>query len=188
MCGIVGYVGAREAAPILLQGLEKLEYRGYDSAGIALLEDGRLEVIKTRGRIAALRERVEQKGPLTARCGIGHTRWATHGEPSELNAHPHVSENGRVALVHNGIIENYQELREMLRAKGFVIRTQTDSEVAAHLFQLHYHGDALEALRETMRCIRGSYALGVVTADAPDELVCARQDSPLILGLGRGRR
>ena len=186
MCGIVGYVGAREAAPILLQGLEKLEYRGYDSAGIALLEDGRLEVIKTRGRIAALRACMEQKGPFAARCGIGHTRWATHGEPSELNAHPHVSENGRVALVHNGIIENYQELREMLRAKGFVIRTQTDTEVAAHLFQLHYHGDALEALRETMKLLRGSYALGVVTADAPDELVCARQDSPLILGLGEG--
>ena len=186
MCGIVGYVGARKAAPILLQGLEKLEYRGYDSAGIALLEKGRLEVIKTRGRIAALRERVEQKGPLTACCGIGHTRWATHGEPSELNAHPHVSDNGRVALVHNGIIENYQELREMLRAKGFVIRTQTDSEVAAHLFQMNDHGDSLAALRETMKLIRGSYALGVVTADAPDELVCARQDSPLILGLGEG--
>ncbi len=179
-------MGARKAAPILLQGLEKLEYRGYDSAGIALLEKGRLEVIKTRGRIAALRERVEQKGPLTACCGIGHTRWATHGEPSELNAHPHVSDNGRVALVHNGIIENYQELREMLRAKGFVIRTQTDSEVAAHLFQMNDHGDSLAALRETMKLIRGSYALGVVTADAPDELVCARQDSPLILGLGEG--
>ena len=186
MCGIVGYVGKRQAVPVLLQGLHKLEYRGYDSSGVALLEQGRLKVIKARGRIQNMEKLLQAQGPFTATCGIGHTRWATHGEPSDINAHPHVSENGRIALVHNGIIENYMELREMLKKAGFSIRTETDSELAAHLFQLHYHGDALAALRETTRQLRGSYALAVINADAPGELLCARRDNPLILGVGEG--
>lgn len=186
MCGIVGYVGRQQAVPVLLQGLYKLEYRGYDSAGVALLEQGQLKVIKARGRIQNLEELLQQQGPFTAGCGIGHTRWATHGEPSDINAHPHVSENGRIALVHNGIIENYMELREMLRQAGFTIRTETDSEVVAHLFQLHYHGDAIAALRETTRQLRGSYALGVVNMDTPGELICTRRDNPLIIGVGQG--
>ena len=186
MCGIVGYVGKRQAVPVLLQGLHKLEYRGYDSSGVALLEQGRLKVVKARGRIRNMEELLQAQGPFTTTCGIGHTRWATHGEPSDINAHPHVSENGRIALVHNGIIENYMELREMLKKAGFSIRTETDSELAAHLFQLHYHGDALAALRETTRQLRGSYALAVINADAPGELLCARRDNPLILGVGEG--
>ena len=186
MCGIVGYVGKRQAVPVLLQGLHKLEYRGYDSSGVALLEQGQLKVVKARGRIRNMEELLQAQGPFTATCGIGHTRWATHGEPSDINAHPHVSENGRIALVHNGIIENYMELREMLKKAGFSIRTETDSELAAHLFQLHYHGDALAALRETTRQLRGSYALAVINADAPGELLCARRDNPLILGVGEG--
>ena len=186
MCGIVGYVGKRQAVPVLLQGLHKLEYRGYDSSGVALLEQGQLKVVKARGRIRNMEELLQEQGPFTATCGIGHTRWATHGEPSDINAHPHVSENGRIALVHNGIIENYMELREMLKKAGFSIRTETDSELAAHLFQLHYHGDALAALRETTRQLRGSYALAVINADAPGELLCARRDNPLILGVGEG--
>ena len=186
MCGIVGYVGKRQAVPVLLQGLHKLEYRGYDSSGVALLEQGQLKVIKARGRIQNMEKLLQAQGPFTATCGIGHTRWATHGEPSDINAHPHVSENGRIALVHNGIIENYMELREMLKKAGFSIRTETDSELAAHLFQLHYHGDALAALRETTRQLRGSYALAVINADAPGELLCARRDNPLILGVGEG--
>ena len=186
MCGIVGYVGKRQAVPVLLQGLHKLEYRGYDSSGVALLEQGRLKVVKARGRIQNMEKLLQAQGPFTATCGIGHTRWATHGEPSDINAHPHVSENGRIALVHNGIIENYMELREMLKKAGFSIRTETDSELAAHLFQLHYHGDALAALRETTRQLRGSYALAIINADAPGELLCARRDNPLILGVGEG--
>ena len=174
MCGIVGYVGKRQAVPVLLQGLHKLEYRGYDS--------GAMEAYLPR----VLEELLQAQGPFTATCGIGHTRWATHGEPSDINAHPHVSENGRIALVHNGIIENYMELREMLKKAGFSIRTETDSELAAHLFQLHYRGDALAALRETTRQLRGSYALAVINADAPGELICARRDNPLILGVGEG--
>ena len=186
MCGIVGYVGKRQAVPVLLQGLHKLEYRGYDSSGVALLEQGALKVVKARGRIRNMEELLQAQGPFTATCGIGHTRWATHGEPSDINAHPHVSENGRIALVHNGIIENYMELREMLKKAGFSIRSETDSELAAHLFQLHYRGDALAALRETTRQLRGSYALAVINADAPGELICARRDNPLILGVGEG--
>ena len=186
MCGIVGYVGKQQAVPILLQGLYKLEYRGYDSAGVALLEGGALRVVKTRGRIRELDALLQRQGGTDTTCGIGHTRWATHGEPSDLNAHPHVSKNGRVALVHNGIIENYLELREMLKKAGYPIVTQTDSEVVAHLFQMHYRGDAVAALRETAKELRGSYALGVVTADAPDQLVCTRRDNPLIIGVGEG--
>ena len=186
MCGIVGYTGPKQAVSVLLQGLYKLEYRGYDSAGVALQMGDALRVVKTRGRIAVLEEKLKEQGELNATCGIGHTRWATHGEPSDLNAHPHLSQNGRVALVHNGIIENYLELREMLRAAGYEIKTQTDTEVVAHIFQMNYQGDPVKAMLETARRVRGSYALGVVTADSPDTLVCTRRDNPLIVGLGRG--
>lgn len=186
MCGIVGYTGSKQAVPVLLQGLYKLEYRGYDSAGVALQMGDSLRVIKTRGRIAALEEKLKDAGELSSTCGIGHTRWATHGEPSDLNAHPHVSQNGRIALVHNGIIENYMELREMLRASGYEIKTQTDSEVVAHIFEKNYHGDPVKAMMETTRRLRGSFALGVVSADSPDTLVCTRRDNPLIVGVGKG--
>jgi len=186
MCGIIGYVGKSRAVPMLLQGLYKLEYRGYDSAGVALLEDGKLAVVKTKGRIKNLEDKINAQPLFSSMCGIGHTRWATHGEPSDLNAHPHVGQGGRVALVHNGIIENYIELREMLRQSGYEIKTQTDTEVVAHLFEMHYKGDAVKALGETVKHLRGSYALAVVSADSPEELVCTRQDNPLIVGLGQG--
>jgi len=186
MCGIVGYTGSRQAVPVLLQGLYKLEYRGYDSAGVALQVGDALKVVKTRGRIAVLEEKLKEQGEIRSTCGIGHTRWATHGEPSDLNAHPHVSQNGRVALVHNGIIENYQELRQELRAAGYEIKTQTDSEVVAHIFQMCWNGDPVQSLLATTRHLRGSYALGVVSADSPDTLVCTRRDNPLIVGVGEG--
>ena len=186
MCGIVGYTGPKQAIPVLLQGLYKLEYRGYDSAGVALQAGDGLKIVKTRGRIKALEDKLNEEGNPASTCGIGHTRWATHGEPSDLNAHPHVSQNGRVALVHNGIIENYLELREMLRAAGYEIKTQTDSEVVAHVFQMCWKGDPVQALLETARHLRGSYALGVVSADSPDTLVCTRRDNPLIVGVGVG--
>lgn len=187
MCGIVGYVGKQNAVPVILSGLYKLEYRGYDSAGIAAIENGsnNLKVIKTKGRIKDLDDKIKSYGEIDTNCAIGHTRWATHGAPSDVNSHPHISKNGRVAIVHNGIIENFLELREMLEAKGFEFVSQTDTEVVAHLFELNYNGDALEALLHTTKQLRGSYAIGVVTADAPDEIVCARKDNPLIIGIGK---
>jgi len=186
MCGIVGYTGEGPAVPVLLSGLYKLEYRGYDSAGVALLEQDALKVIKTKGRIKSLEALVKKEGNLTATCGIGHTRWATHGEPSDLNAHPHVSQNGRVALVHNGIIENYLELRSMLSDLGYTIKTQTDTEVVAHLFEHCFKGDVVSALIETVKYLHGSFALAVISADKPGELVCTRRDNPLIVGIGQG--
>jgi len=186
MCGIVGYVGKSRAVPMLLQGLHKLEYRGYDSAGVALPEGGGIEVIKTSGRIDDLEKKVKHYGELSACCGIGHTRWATHGAPSDLNAHPHLSQGGKVAIVHNGIIENYMELREMLRGAGYRITTQTDTEVVAHLFEMNYHGDAVRAMVETVKYLRGSYALAVLSADEPGQIVCTRRDNPLIVGVGEG--
>ncbi len=186
MCGIVGYVGQQQAVPMLLQGLYKLEYRGYDSAGVALIEEGGLELVKTKGRIQSLDDKIQKRGPFAATCGIGHTRWATHGEPSDLNAHPHLSQGGEIGLVHNGIIENYIELRDMLRTAGFSITTQTDTEVVAHLFEMNYKGDIVHALAETVQHLRGSYALAVVSANNPGEIVCTRRDNPLIVGLGQG--
>ena len=186
MCGIVGYVGQREVLPMLLQGLYKLEYRGYDSAGVALVQDGRLEVIKTQGRVATLEEKIIAHGNLKPSTGIGHTRWATHGEPSDLNAHPHMAQNGTVALVHNGIIENYLDLRKLLRESGYEIKTQTDTEVVAHLFEKVYEGDPVKALMDTVSHLRGSYALAVTSANAPNELVCTKKNNPLIIGLGDG--
>ena len=188
MCGIVGYTGEKPAVPVLLSGLYKLEYRGYDSAGIALLEQDSLKVVKTKGRIKALETLIKKEGKLTATCGIGHTRWATHGEPSDLNAHPHVSQNGRVALVHNGIIENYLELRSMLTDMGYTIKTQTDTEVVAHLFEHCFKGDVVRALIETVKYLRGSYALAVVSADNPGELVCTRRGQSSYRGYRTGRK
>ncbi|MBQ6933435.1 MAG: glutamine--fructose-6-phosphate transaminase (isomerizing) [Clostridia bacterium] len=186
MCGIVGYVGKNNAVPVILSGLYKLEYRGYDSAGIAVIENEALKVIKTKGRIKDLDAKIQSYGEINTNCAIGHTRWATHGAPSDVNSHPHISKNGRIAIVHNGIIENFLELREMLEAKGFEFVSQTDTEVVAHLFELNYKGNALEALQNTTKQLRGSYAIGVVTADAPSEIVCARKDNPLIIGIGEG--
>lgn len=184
MCGIVGYVGRQEVVPVLLQGLYKLEYRGYDSAGIAVVQNDALQVIKTKGRISVLDEKIAQSGELKANCGIGHTRWATHGEPSDLNAHPQVSQNGTVAVVHNGIIENYQEIREFLTTKGYKIKSQTDTEVVSHLFEYNFKGDGVEALRATVKDLRGSYALGIVCAENPNEIICTKRDNPLIIGVG----
>lgn len=186
MCGIVGYVGKNNAVPVILSGLYKLEYRGYDSAGIAVIENDNLKVIKTKGRIKDLDAKIKNYGEINTNCAIGHTRWATHGAPSDVNSHPHISKNGRIAIVHNGIIENFLELRAMLEAKGFEFVSQTDTEVVAHLFELNYNGNALEALQNTIKQLRGSYAIGVVTADAPNEIVCTRKDNPLIIGIGEG--
>lgn len=186
MCGIVGFVGEEPAAPILLSGLEKLEYRGYDSAGIAVRneETGRIEVVKAKGRLKILAEKTDGGMAVTGTCGIGHTRWATHGEPSENNAHPHCTEDKSVVLVHNGIIENYQELKEKLLKSGYSFYSQTDTEIAVKLVDYYYKktGTPLEALTRAMLRIRGSYAFGVMFKDCPGRLFAARKDSPLIIG------
>lgn len=184
MCGIVGYVGAKEVVPVLLQGLYKLEYRGYDSAGIAVAQNGELKVVKSKGRIEILDDKIAADGTVCSTCGIGHTRWATHGEPSDTNAHPQISQSGRFAVVHNGIIENYLEVREFLTHKGYTMKSQTDTEVIAHLFEHNFKGDGVEALRATLKDLRGAYALGIVCADNPNELICTKRDNPLIIGVG----
>ena len=184
MCGIIGFVGHEPCAGILLNGLEKLEYRGYDSAGIAVLEQGKIEIFKEKGRLAVLSEEIRGGADLTATVGIGHTRWATHGKPSRENAHPHRSNNGKFAIVHNGIIENYAELRSELIAQGYGFTSQTDTEVAAVLLEANDTGDVLETIRKTVAMLKGSFALGILCADHPDELFCVRQASPLIVGLG----
>ena len=186
MCGIIGFVGKNvEAAPILLDGLERMEYRGYDSAGIAVRSEERgLQVCKSKGRLKALRELCRDGAELHGSLGIGHTRWATHGEPNDINAHPHVSANGKVALVHNGIIENYQEIKENLLRQGVKFTSETDSEVVAQLLEFHYQecGSMLEAVGRVLRRLEGSYALGIICADYPNALIAARKESPLILG------
>ncbi len=186
MCGIIGYVGHREAAPILLDGLERMEYRGYDSAGIAVRTTDGLRVKKSKGRLQALSDMVRGGADLPGSLGIGNTRWATHGEPNDINAHPHVSEGGNIALVHNGIIENYLELKDYLMGKGVKFASETDSEVVAQLLEFHYNEchDILEAVGRVLRRIEGSYALGIISSDMPDALIAARKDSPLILGYG----
>lgn len=186
MCGIVGYVGGRQAAPLLLNALEKLEYRGYDSSGMALVEENGLAVYKAMGRLSVLRERTGNGMELKATCGIGHTRWATHGEPSDVNSHPHLSRSGKVALVHNGIIENYIELREFLSAHGYTFVSDTDTEIAVQLVDFFYKGDPVTAVREAVNLFRGSFALGIAFADYPGQLLAVRKDSPLILGIGEG--
>ena len=186
MCGIVGYVGEEQAAPILLEGLSKLEYRGYDSAGIAVRNEtsGKISVVKAKGRLKILAEKTDNGRSVRGTCGIGHTRWATHGEPSENNAHPHCTDDRSVVLVHNGIIENYQELKDKLVKSGYTFYSQTDTEIAVKLIDYYYKktGTPLEALTRSMLRIRGSYAFGVMFHDYPGRLFAARKDSPLIIG------
>ena len=190
MCGIVGFVGNHQAAPILLDGLSKLEYRGYDSAGMAVRDgDGAIEVVKAKGRLKILAEKTNGGQALAGDCGIGHTRWATHGEPSENNAHPHCSDDGNVVGVHNGIIENYQELKDKLLRKGYQFYSQTDTEVAIKLIDYYYKkylGTPVDAINHAMVRIRGSYALAVMFKDYPEEIYVARKDSPMILGVENG--
>lgn len=186
MCGIVGYVGKKQAVPILIDGLSKLEYRGYDSAGVAVMQDGKIEVKKAKGRLAVLEEKLNSEEKITGVMGIGHTRWATHGEPSDTNAHPHLSKTGKFAVVHNGIIENYIKLREYLTSKGFEFISETDTEVIAHLVEYYYTGNMVETVAKIVEKVEGSYALGILCDDNPDTFVAVRKESPLIVGLGDG--
>ena len=183
MCGIVGYAGYQPAAPFLLEGLQKLEYRGYDSAGIAVFSD-KVRIMKSQGRLATLREKVDAAGGIPGTLGIGHTRWATHGAPNDINSHPHSSMTGRITVVHNGIIENYIPLKEELQAEGIVFRSETDTEVVAQLFDKLYDGDLVGTLIRVVGKLRGSYALGILCKDYPDTLLAVRKDSPMIIGLG----
>lgn len=183
MCGIVGYIGQRDCTDVLMQGLEKLEYRGYDSAGIAVFEQTGIKTVKTKGKLADMKHKLETEGSPVGHCGIGHTRWATHGEPSDLNSHPHT--NGRVTIVHNGIIENYIELKEFLTEKGYTFTSQTDTEVVACLLDYYYsERNPLRAIMETVKELQGSYALGIIFRDFPDRVYATRKESPLIVGIG----
>ena len=184
MCGIVGYVGKRSAQDVLLDGLEKLEYRGYDSAGVALALDGGIRVVKSKGRLTQLRQKLAAQALAQSFCGIGHTRWATHGEPSDVNSHPHSTP--RVSIVHNGIIENYGILKERLIAKGYTFESETDTEVLVKLIDSCYVGDPLRALQEALAKVRGSYALAVLFRDRPDTIFAVKRESPLIVGWGEG--
>ena len=185
MCGIVGYLGTKNASEVIVDGLSKLEYRGYDSAGVAVCNDGELEIRKFKGRLAVLAEDIE-KNEMKGNLGIGHTRWATHGEPSDVNSHPHFNMDKTIAVVHNGIIENYMELKEELKEDGVEFRSETDTEVIAHLVDKYYEGNLLDAVYKTVVRLRGAYALGVICKDNEDELVAVRKDSPLIAGVGEG--
>ncbi len=185
MCGIVGYVGDKEATPILINALKKLEYRGYDSAGIAVLSDESLVVRKAKGALKFL-ERMIATETIRGSMGIGHTRWATHGEPSDVNSHPHTDVAGKIAVVHNGIIENHAKLKAWLSAHGVSFRSQTDTEVIAHLIDFHYNGDIVEAVIETLKRLEGSYALAVICESEPERIVAVRKDSPLVVGAGTG--
>ena len=188
MCGIIGFTGKTEAVPILLDGLERLEYRGYDSAGVAVVSsDGRLQVEKSKGRLTALRKLLASQAPLSGCVGIGHTRWATHGEPSDMNAHPHVGQDGKIAVVHNGIIENYLEIKQSLMRKGIVFTSDTDTEVIVQLLEYYYRkqSDLLEAVYAVLKRIKGAYALGILCSDFPGQIVAARKDAPLLIGYGQ---
>ncbi len=185
MCGIVGYLGSRDCTEVLMDGLEKLEYRGYDSAGIAVFENKQIKTVKTRGKLSAMKEKLEAEGKPLGHCGIGHTRWATHGEPSDVNSHPH--SNGRVTIVHNGIIENYAELKQFLTDEGYTFLSQTDSEVVACLLDYYYsERNPGRAITETIKELRGSFALGIIFKDFPERVYAVRRGSPLIVGLGEG--
>ena len=187
MCGIVGFIGREPAAPILLDGLSRLEYRGYDSAGLAVYDREKgLQVVKAKGRLQVLCDLTEGGAKVSGTMGLGHTRWATHGAPNDENAHPQVSQSGRIAVVHNGIIENYVELKSFLQAKGVSFTSETDTEVVAQLLDYYYEGDLLDAVYKVLHRIEGAYALGIVCAEEPDKLVAVRKDSPLILGYGDG--
>ena len=182
MCGIVGYVGKEQAAPILLDGLAKLEYRGYDSAGVAVYDGSNIEIVKAKGRLQALRDLTGDGKKLKGTIGIGHTRWATHGEPSVTNAHPHFNESKTIAVVHNGIIENYQPLKEKMLSKGYHFVSETDTEVVAHLLDYYYDGNPIRAIEKVMHRVQGSYALGILFKDFPDKMYAVRKDSPLVVG------
>lgn len=186
MCGIVGYTGNQEAAPILLEGLKKLEYRGYDSAGIAVMNGNVISLSKVSGRIANLCDKTENGKSIPGHAGIGHTRWATHGAPTDTNAHPHMSNDGKFAVVHNGIIENYISLRDELQRKGYHFESQTDTEVVVHLIEMYYAGNLKEAVIKAASRLQGSYALGVVCTDEPEKVVAVREYSPLLIGVGIG--
>lgn len=182
MCGIVGYVGERDCTEVLLNSLSKLEYRGYDSAGIAVFENGNITVEKSKGELANLRKKIEEDHKPDGHCGIGHTRWATHGEPSDINSHPHGSK--RVSIVHNGIIENYKDIKKFLIGKGYSFISETDTETVAKLLDYYYEGDPIDAIIKTLNDIRGAYALGILFKDFPDKIFAVRKDSPLIIGVG----
>ena len=189
MCGIVGFIGQEQAAPILLDGLAHLEYRGYDSAGVAVISaQGKLQVEKAVGRLKVLSEQIHGGADLEGCIGLGHTRWATHGAPNNINSHPHVSENGKFAVIHNGIIENYVEIKEFLIGQGIRFKSETDTEVVAQLLEFYYNEchDFLEAVGRVLRRIEGAYALGMLCADCPDRIIAARKDAPLLLGYGKG--
>ncbi|OUP02344.1 glutamine--fructose-6-phosphate transaminase (isomerizing) [Sellimonas sp.] len=186
MCGIVGYIGTEQAAPILLSGLSKLEYRGYDSAGIAVYDGTKVNVAKTKGRLKVLTEQTHDGQKLPGKLGIGHTRWATHGSPSDMNAHPHANSDVSIVVVHNGIIENYIKLKRKLEKKGYTFVSETDTEVIAHLLDYYYRGNPLEAVTKIMHRMEGSYALGILFKDHPNELYAVRKDSPLIVGHTKG--
>ncbi|RPJ41327.1 MAG: glutamine--fructose-6-phosphate aminotransferase, partial [Candidatus Latescibacterota bacterium] len=186
MCGIIGYVGARDASPILISGLRRLEYRGYDSAGVAIVSGGRLHIVKDAGKIGQLAEQVS-RSPLSGTTGIAHTRWATHGVPSRLNAHPHTDPDETVAVVHNGIIENFYTLKKRLAKDGAIFQTDTDTEVFAHLIARFYNNGTLEeAVQKTLREVTGAYGIAVVSTREPDKIVGARNGSPLVVGIGEG--
>jgi glucosamine--fructose-6-phosphate aminotransferase (isomerizing) len=190
MCGIVGYIGNEDAVPVLLNGLKKLEYRGYDSAGIAVLGERGLLVRKSKGALKFLEEKIGLEegacGVLAGSMGIGHTRWATHGEPSDINSHPHTDVSGKIAVVHNGIIENHAKLKAWLEERGVGFRSETDTEVIAHLIDFHYEGDLLRAVLEALKRLEGSYALGIICESDPDRIIAARKESPLVVGAGKG--
>lgn len=188
MCGIVGFAGKTEAVLILLDGLERLEYRGYDSAGVAVVSaDGRLQVKKSKGRLSVLRELLDSQNPLSGNIGIGHTRWATHGEPNDTNAHPHVGQEGKIAVVHNGIIENYLEIKNSLIRKGVVFSSDTDTEVIVQLLEYYYRkkSNLMDAVYAVLNRIKGAYAMGILCSDFPGQMVAARKDAPLLIGYGQ---
>lgn len=182
MCGIVGYAGDRDCTEVLLESLSKLEYRGYDSAGIAVFEDGKIDVEKSKGELKNLRDKIKNEHKPDGHCGIGHTRWATHGEPSDINSHPHG--NKRVSIVHNGIIENYKDIKKFLISKGYSFESETDTETVAKLLDYYYNGDPIDAIIKTLADVRGAYALGILFKDYPDCIFSVRKDSPLIIGVG----
>lgn len=188
MCGIIGFAGKTEAVPILLDGLERLEYRGYDSAGVAVVSaDGRLQVKKSKGRLSVLRELLDSQNPLSGNIGIGHTKWATHGEPNDTNAHPHVGQEGKIAVVHNGIIENYLEIKNSLIRKGVVFSSDTDTEVIVQLLEYYYRkkSNLMDAVYAVLNRIKGAYAMGILCSDFPGQMVAARKDAPLLIGYGQ---
>ncbi|OQB24533.1 MAG: Glutamine--fructose-6-phosphate aminotransferase (isomerizing) [Firmicutes bacterium ADurb.Bin182] len=184
MCGIVGYVGSKQAAPLLLDGLEKLEYRGYDSAGLAVINEDGIRVEKSKGRLSALRALTDDGRTLPGSVGIGHTRWATHGEPSDINSHPHLSRSGRVAVVHNGIVENYMQLRDFLLSHGYAFVSDTDTEIVSQLMDYCYAGDPIAAVQKAVSMLEGSFALGILFSDYSWQLIAVRKDNPLVVGIG----